>query len=68
MNRMNDTAIIPDFSRRIYLIRKDRKGYNDWYELSPNVSKSLFTDKWFKNLCDKNKFFVWSYYPYGGSR
>ena len=23
---------------------------------------------WFKNLCDKNKFFAWSYYPYGVSR
>lgn len=65
---MNDTAIMPDLSRRIFLVKKDRKGYNDWYELSSDVNKGLFPDKWFKNLCDKHKFFAWSYYPYGVSR
>ena len=32
MNRMIDTVVMPDFSRKIYLVKKDRKGHNDWYE------------------------------------
>lgn len=68
MNRMRDTAILPDLNRIVYLVKKDRKGYNDWYELKPNACDSMFPENWFKQLCDKNKFFAWSYYPYGVSR
>ena len=68
MNRMIDTAVMPDFSRKIYLVKKDRKGHNDWYELDLSDKTILEDDKWFKNFCDKNKFFAWSYYPYGTSR
>lgn len=68
MNRMNDTAVMPDFNRTVYLVKKDRKGKNDWYELKRNACDSLLPEKWFKDLCDKNKFFAWSYYPYGVSR
>jgi len=68
MNRMIDTAVMPDFSRKIYLVKKDRKGHNDWYELKPNACDELDICAWFKSLCDKNKFFAWSYYPYGTSR
>ena len=41
MNRMIDTAVMPDFTRKIYLVKKDRKGYNDWYELKPNACDEL---------------------------
>jgi len=68
MNRMNDTAIIPDFNREIWLVKKDKKCYNDWFVLEPNAYKGLFPECWFKELCDKNKFFAWSYYPWGVSR
>lgn len=68
MNRMIDTAILPDLSRKVWLVRKDRAGRNDWWELEPNSCDSMLPEQWFKRICDKNRFFAWSYYPYGASR
>lgn len=40
----------------------------EWLEKNPNSCDEFDVCAWFKNLCDKNKFFAWSYYPYGVSR
>ena len=54
---MNDTAKLPDFNRKIYLFKKDKKGFNDMFEYT---GKAL-TEKEWKIMIDKNKFFTWSY-------
>ena len=54
-----DTRIIPDFKRTIYLFKKDKKGYNDMWELKGNL-----TEQEWKDMCDKNNFFSWSYKPW----
>lgn len=65
MNRMNDTAILPDLARTVYLVKKDKNGHNDWWILPADSCDSFLPEEWFKALCDKHSFFAWSYYPYG---
>lgn len=54
---MNDTSKLPDFSRKVYLFKKDRKGFTEMYEYT---GKPLSIQEW-KSMIDKHKFFTWSY-------
>lgn len=54
---MNDTAKLPYFNRKIYLFKKDKKGFNEMFEYT---GKPLTEQEW-KIMIDKNKFFTWSY-------
>lgn len=57
---------MPDFDRTVWLVKKDRNGKNDWWTVDlSKAEKGLFLEQWFKDFCDKNKFFAWSYRPYG---
>lgn len=79
--RYNDILNMPDdFSRPIYLFRKDKKGFTEIFELSfkkeptdkkefeldLGVEEPLSRKEWLK-LCDKKKFIGWSYLPYIGT-
>ncbi len=77
---LNDPLNMPDdFSRPIYLFRKDKKGATEMFTfgLSPLKQKKglelNFSDeqqisrKEWLNFCDKKRFCGWSYYPYVGT-
>ena len=69
MNDFHDTAQMPDFDRTVWLVKKDIKGKNDWWTVDlSKADKGMFPGEWFKDLCERCKFFAWSYYPYGVSR
>jgi hypothetical protein len=66
MNDFHDTTEMPDFDRTVWLVKKDRNGKNDWWTVDLSKAENgLFLEQWFKDLCDKEKFFAWSYRPYG---
>lgn len=53
---MKDTLTMPDFSRKVYLFGKDKKGFTEMYEVEGAPTK----EQWDK-LCEKVKAFTWSY-------
>ena len=61
MNYFKDILQTPDFNRSIWLVKKDQKGKNDWWILNDKT----MTKEDFLRLCDKKKFFAWSYVAWG---
>ena len=61
MNDFKDIMKIPDFKRKIWLVKKDRNEKNDWWVLD---DKGMTKER-FLRLCDKHKFFAWSYVAWG---
>lgn len=53
---MNDTLNMPDFTRKVYLYGKNKKGKTVMYEVKGTPTKQ----EWNK-LCDKVRAFTWSY-------
>lgn len=69
MNEFHDTSELPEPNRMVWLVKKDNHGHNDWWTIIlSEEDKGMPPEQWFKDLCDRNKFFAWSYYPYGVSR
>lgn len=64
MNDFHDIEQVPDFSRTVWLVKKDSNGKNDWWTLN---NKNFPKEQWFE-LCERNKFFAWSYTPWGVTR
>lgn len=53
---MNDTLTIPEFSRKVYLFGKNKKGETEMYLVEGTPTK----EQWDK-MCDTVNAFTWSY-------
>lgn len=56
---MNDTLQMPDFSRKVYLFGKNKRGQTEMYEVDGRQEPPT-KEEWDK-LCDKTNAFTWSY-------
>ena len=53
---MNDTLTMPDFSRKVYLFGKNKKGETEMYQIIGEPTKEQW-DKW----CNEVNAFTWSH-------
>ena len=53
---MNDTLTMPDFSRKVYLYGKNKKGETEMYVVEGTPNKQEWD--W---MCETVKAFTWSY-------
>ena len=53
---MNDTLTMPDFSRKVYLFGKNKKGETEMYQIIGEPTK----EQW-DGICQKVNAFTWAY-------
>lgn len=53
---MNDTLQMPDFSRKVYLFGKNKKGETEMYQIIGEPTKEQWDE-----ICQKVNAFTWAY-------